>query len=392
MRSVTIIMLLLLAMTTSALTQGACHGKDSIQYQALMSLYNATGGSNWTFPSWMSGYAWGTTSDYCTWLGVSCYPYTACAVGSLQLNGIGMQGRLPTEMSSLTSLVRFVVYQNNLLEGRIDFALDRMEVLDLSGTHIAGSLNFSSSAGCKLWDLGLSGSAIGSLDISGCQSLTYMDIGYSAVTELEISGNYSELISLVASSNNLTDMPVGLCQPQLQLLYLDHNHYTDADMIPCLRRLKNVTRLMIQHNELSKLDFSHWEWDHLGYLDVSYNKLSGNTNNWYFPSLTSLLAAGNSFSGYVPAYISPVITNLYLADNNLSLFQGFESQMLVLDVRGNPITYQADPSLVPNWEILTRDTDGFICPTLGLDGTLLTIMVSKSFYEGIDVCMYAGWD
>ena len=95
-----------------ALLAPAAHGND--QFNALSSLYVATGG-----PSWTNKEFWMTGSDPCTpneWEGSTC---TSGAVKELDLAANNLAGALPTQLGLLILMTKNLVLDNNLLSSTL---------------------------------------------------------------------------------------------------------------------------------------------------------------------------------------------------------------------------------------------------------------------------------
>ncbi len=86
--------------------------------EALISLYNQTGGSNWTSNSgWL-----GESGTECSWLGVSCL---GGHVNRLDLNNRGLTGTIPRELVLLSNLKELDL-SHNQLKGNIPYELGKI--------------------------------------------------------------------------------------------------------------------------------------------------------------------------------------------------------------------------------------------------------------------------
>ena len=76
---------------------------------ALTAFYNAAGGANWTNRT-----NWLTTSDYCSWFGVTCNKPLALGgvVIGIELNNNNLTGTLSDQISCLKSLKTFYINEN----------------------------------------------------------------------------------------------------------------------------------------------------------------------------------------------------------------------------------------------------------------------------------------
>ena len=120
-------------------------------YAALMALYNATDGANWTNHT-----GWGTTScDVCGWHAVNC---TDGRVTQLYLDSHNLVGALPAEIGNLTAL-RYIGMQNNHLSGPIPTTIGNLvnlSGLDLNSNQLSGTIPASIGNIPTLLGLGLS--------------------------------------------------------------------------------------------------------------------------------------------------------------------------------------------------------------------------------------------
>ena len=90
---------------------------------ALIAIYNSTGGPSWsTSSNWLGG-----AGTECTWHGVSCDP-TESSVVSLSLGDNNLTGPLPPDIGSLTSLEELFL-SGNALSGPIPSAIGSLSSL-----------------------------------------------------------------------------------------------------------------------------------------------------------------------------------------------------------------------------------------------------------------------
>ena len=80
---------------------------DTAQHDALLAIYNATSGANWTNNEhWLE-----TDVSECVWFGVTC-DATNTQVVSIALAGNGLDGVFPDVLTALPSLVSVFLYSN----------------------------------------------------------------------------------------------------------------------------------------------------------------------------------------------------------------------------------------------------------------------------------------
>ena len=93
-----------------------------IERDALVALYNSTGGANWRDNTgWL-----GAAGTECDWYGVTC---SSASVSSLNLIYNSLSGSIPPELGNLTNL-SFLQLSNNSLTGPIPSELSNLQKLD----------------------------------------------------------------------------------------------------------------------------------------------------------------------------------------------------------------------------------------------------------------------
>jgi hypothetical protein len=219
---------------------------------ALIDLYNATQGSQWTNRAGWNGAA-GTE---CYWAGVTCDAAQATVV-SLSLANNNLHGTL-TALTPFTNLTLFDVSQN-VLTGSIPplTGLSKLQVF-------------------KVWSNQLSGPL---------PSLS----GLTALQELRVWSN--QLTGAVPSLSGATN-----------LTYFDAQSNQLSGTIPALAQLTGLQELIVSNNQLSGTMPDLTGLASLRKLDVSFNHLTGpvaglSTNS----SLQTLYIDHNNFSGSLPA-------------------------------------------------------------------------------------------
>ena len=169
---------------------------------ALVALYNATDGENWT-----DNTGWLTTDTPCSWDGVGCSSGTN--VTNLSLGWNYLSGTIPPELGNLTNLTQLFL-DGNQLSGSIPTELGnltKLTYLDLSSNdQLNGSIPTELGNLTKLTQLFLDGNQL------------------SGAIPPEL-GSLTNLISLYLSDNQLSgSIPVELGSLiQLQSLYLRGN-------------------------------------------------------------------------------------------------------------------------------------------------------------------------
>ena len=310
--------------------------------EALVALYNATGGANWT-----NNDGWLTNAPIGQWHGTTTD--ASGRVTRLDLADNQLTGSIPDELGSLSSL-EVLDLNDNQLTGEIPPELGSLSNLthlylhdnQLSGEIPAGLGNLSSLEWLWLQRNQLSGvpPELGSL--SNLENLDLSDNQLSGVpSEL---GSLSNLENLDLSDNQLSGVPSELGSlSNLTHLYL-HDNQLSGEIPPELDSLSNLEWLWLQRNQLSweipaelgslsnleNLDLSDNQLSgvpaelgslsNLENLDLSDNRLSGVLAELgSLSNLESLDLSDNQLSG-VPSELGSLsnLTHLYLHDNQLS--------------------------------------------------------------------------
>jgi len=256
------------------LLAGASHAQiPQTERNALIALYNSTGGADWTNNAgWM-----GAAGTECDWYGITC---SNGSVTALRLSGNSLSGRIPSELGNLTNLTGLYLHDNSL-----------------SGSIPSELGNLTNLRDLFLYNNSLSGNI--PPELGNLSMLLRLPLGRNS-----LSGNIpSELGNLT----NLTN------------LSLDENRLS-GNIPPELGNLNSLTRLILPNNSLSGSIPS--ELGNLTNLTLLY--LNGNSLSGSIPSelggltnLTNLYLNDNSLSGSIPSELGN-LTNLAVLnlDNN----------------------------------------------------------------------------
>jgi len=102
-----------------------------IECNYLVSLYNATGGANWTTKT-----GWLANNTPCSWYGITC---ANGHVTSISIGPNNIVGTLQSNLTSLTAIQTFDIHQNNLT-GTIPLLPSTLTLLDLSYNNLSGTI------------------------------------------------------------------------------------------------------------------------------------------------------------------------------------------------------------------------------------------------------------
>ena len=249
--------------------------------EALIALYEATGGDNWTHND-----NWCSDKPVSEWYGIYCNDNgTVCDISLADNN---LAGEIPKEISNLTQLIALRL-ENNHLTGEIPQSITTLiELRDLSlrNNQLSGTIpqNIEDLTNLMCLDLGrnnLRGTIPNSITtLTNLESLTLIDNQLSGSIPEDI-GNLSNLYSLVLTDNYLSGtIPESITNLTiLYQLWLDDNQLSGT--IP-----ENIGNLMNLHE-----------------LHLDSNLLTGtipeNLSN--LSNLESLRLNSNHLSGDIPS-------------------------------------------------------------------------------------------
>uniref|UniRef100_A0A0E0G349 Protein kinase domain-containing protein n=1 Tax=Oryza nivara TaxID=4536 RepID=A0A0E0G349_ORYNI len=218
---------------------------DASDAAALGNLY-----SSWNSPSQLAGWSAGGGGDPCGagWQGISC---SGAGVTEM-LAGVGLDGSLGYELSSLFSL-KTLDLSNNNLHGSIPYQLPpNLTYLNLATNNLSGNLPYS---------------------ISNMVSLEYLNVSHNSLSQQigDLFGSLNSLSELDVSFNKLT-----------------------GDLPNSLGSLSNLSSLYMQNNQLTG------SVNVLSGLSLTtLNIANNNFNGWIpqeFSSIPDLTLGGNSFT------------------------------------------------------------------------------------------------
>jgi Leucine-rich repeat (LRR) protein len=293
------------------------------EIDALMAIYEATGGENWT-----RSYNWGVgnpaTIPY--WRGVSCN--SDGNVISLGLWNNNLVGELPPEIGELTFLEEIALYNNHItnLPSEIG-SLQHLKKLLLAGNQLT-SIPVEISELDLLQTLWLQGnqlSGIIPLEICSLSTLETLELRGNQFTTIppEING-LTSLKDLDISENILAGSIPGEIGDlsELKKLWLFGNQLT-GNIPPEIGKLTALTALLLQDNQLSgNLPTEIGNMISLEALSLKNNQISGSIPSSFgnLTRLANLHLGYNELTGEIPPELGNMesLWALYLYGNNLS--------------------------------------------------------------------------
>ena len=292
--------------------------------EALVALYNATGGANWT-----DNTNWLTTAPIDQWRGVTTD--SQGRITELNLTSNQLMGETPPELADLTSL-KLLRLGGNELTGPIPTwlgGLTNLEELHLWENELTGTIPAELSSLTKLQGLALSDNLLtGGIPpelgtLSNLQELYLWGNELTGAIPSEL-GRLSKLQRLSLSDNQLTGtIPTWLGSlTDLQELYLWGNGLVGT--IPSeLARLTKLDMLALGHNQLTgKIPAELVGLSELRELSLTSNQLTGTIPTWLgtLTKLEDLRLWGNELSGEIPTELGNLtnLEQLHLNSNQLT--------------------------------------------------------------------------
>ena len=373
---------------------GSSGGRDR---EALVALYNATGG-----PNWADSTNWLSEAPIGEWYGV-----TADATGRvthLDLNHNNLSGPIPAELGNLSNLRELVLWQNQL-SGPIPSALQNLTQLahlDLDVNRLSGTIPAWLGDLEALTELHLRHNQFeGSIppELGKLPSLTLLSLHDNLLTGQIPSelGNLSSLTDLRLNNNRLTgSIPAWLGDlSNLTVLYLGRNELTGP--IPTeLQNLSKLKGLGLWEIQLSGTVPS-WigEFTELERLYLSRNQLTGPIPVWLgnLSNLTRLNLGGNQLTGSIPPELGNLskLTHLQLYQNQFTgpipTQLGNLSNLTVLALYGNQLTGSIPPGLgnlskLIHLQLYRNQLTGPIPSQLGSLSALKELILHRNQFTG----------
>ena len=340
---------------------------------ALVALYNATDGDNWsTSTDWLSDKPMGD------WYGVDTG--RDGRVTSLWLADNGLSGEMPSALGNLNKLTDLVLWDNQL-DGRIPPELGNLTNLE------------------ELWldSNGLSGSIppeLGNLPDLETLALDHNELSGSIPPEL---GNLTNLQWLLLGSNGLSgSIPPELGNlTNLQWLWLHHNQLS-GDIPRELGNLTNLQWLLLEFNELSgPIPLELGNLPNLEDLALDHNELSGPIPPELgdLPDLENLALQFNDLSGSIPPELGNLTNLQWLLLNGNELNGDIPPELSKLTnlqwlwLHHNQLSGDIPRELgnLSSLQYLYLDSNQ-LTGILPLDLTKLTNLQEFNFHNNLDLC------
>jgi hypothetical protein len=316
-----------LAKAATAFSCATASGLPTAECEALVALYNATGGSGW-----FNQTGWLQTNTPCTWYGVSCKNER---VTGLALNNQRLSGALPAQISALTALEALYLDNNQLVSIPPQIgSLSSLRYLSLGNNHLTslpveiGNLTFLRGLRVSENELNSLPLQIGNLSLlSGLNlennQLSVLPVEIGSLLGLEtltlwnnqlisLPDEIGALVSLrhlYLNDNQLTALPAGIGYLG-NLRYLDVSHNQLAELPAGMGSLLNLNAINLTGNQLTDLPDEFSSLTNLQYLRLGENQLSSLPS--VIPDLANLdmlSLHGNPLSGELPSSLTALSLN-----------------------------------------------------------------------------------
>lgn len=299
---------------TNTARSAAVTDVSQVEKDALLAIYNSTGGANWTNKT-----GWDFSTPVVSWddntkTGWYGIIVTNGHITSLVLNRNNLVGTIPPSNLVQLSNLQYLLLNNNSLSGNISSdirLLNNLINLDLSSNQFTGSIPSEIGQLINLQSLNLSRnqisgeipSTIGSL--SNLKNITLSVNKLTGTLPQEIS-NLTNLESLSVGNNKLSgNIYVITTLRNLTHFDIETNEFTG--IIPTeIGMLNKLQYIFTASNKLSgNIPVEIGQLTNLIYLRLSQNNLSGNIPSeiGQLTKLTNLDLSGNQLDGSIPKTI-----------------------------------------------------------------------------------------
>ncbi|QSE95857.1 T9SS type A sorting domain-containing protein [Fulvivirga lutea] len=286
---------------------------------ALVALYNATDGDNWTN-------SWDINGNPYEWEGVS---WDNSRVSRLYFYGNNLNGSLPEEIGNLTALKSLNIGNNNSLSGDIPSSIGNLlslEYIDFFQTSIS-SIPPDINKLVNLVSLESTFSNITSLpeELFSLVNLTELNL-FSNNLNGEIPTQIGELSNLIYLNLGNNDFNNATLTSEIlkltKLERLDLRGCSITNLPQNFSELTSLTNLNLSNNSFESIPDVIWELNQLTFLDLSNNDFSPSQFPIDIVNLTALKGlylSNANLTGSIPVELSQMqtLTGIRLSDNEL---------------------------------------------------------------------------
>ncbi|KAM7491919.1 hypothetical protein LguiA_034840 [Lonicera macranthoides] len=284
--------------------------------------------------------SWNTSTDCCTWDGVTCHGRTGHVIG-LDLSCSQLQGTINpnSTLFNLSHLKRLNLAHNNFYPSQISLEFGRfastLTHLNLSSSSFSGQIASQILTLSKLVSLDLSRdfSDNGNLSIAP-RIFRLLLLNLTRLTEISLSNvNISSVFPMNLSSSlkfldlSSTGLHGALPDSISNIKSLNHLRLSDCEFSGSIpESIGNLTQISVL--DLSYSNFSGEfpstisKLELLSHLDISNNKLQGHIPNVFakLRNMSYLSLQGNNFNGPLPSSIANLtqLVHLDLSSNSIT--------------------------------------------------------------------------
>lgn len=315
-----------------------------VEYAALQSLYDSSGGENWVWFNSSRQWDFSGASDPCIdrWEGVFCpsdcaFNQSACCVTGLDLRLHNMSGTLPSQLSDLIN-IEMLDLSFNFIRGAIPNEigdLHSMRLLDMSYLCLQGEIPPTLMGLSKLERLYLVHNHLSGPipPLSGLSSLLDLDLSENAIrnsTRVDYNASRSfSIIETLSAGSGYVKYPTwalelffnSTCGPGFSSIGLS------GSVPESLAELSKLERCFLSMNSLSgEVPFiSSLHMPNLTVLDLSINFLASTipTEIATFSNLNLLSLSDNALTGTIPSVLFSNMPHLEVLDLSDNLLNGF---------------------------------------------------------------------
>ena len=218
-------------------------------------------------------------------------------------------------VSGLTKLTDLSLAYNSISDISAVSGLTNLTRLELGGNSIS---DISAVSGLtKLTDLSLAYNSISDISaVSGLTNLTRLELAYNSISDISAVSGLTNLIWLRLRNNSISDISAVSGLTNLRRLWLENNSISDISAVAGLTKL---TELNLGGNNISDISAL------AGLTKLKSPEIQGSTSD--FPALS---LGNNRISD-----LSPLVANTGLGEGD------------IVDVRGNPLSYQSINTHIP---------------------------------------------
>ncbi len=261
---------ILLLIAVSLFTKLSIAQVSLTDFNALIALYNATGGNNWTDKT-----NWSTTVNNVSdnWYGVKI---SGGRVVEIDLHNNNLIGSVPSEIGNLSSLYYLFLNDNKLTSIPMEIGgLSELTKLYI-GSNLLSNIPSEICNLNKLVELSICKNQLTNIpnEIGDLSALKYFDLSVNQLTSIPVGiGKLSALTDLYLGANKLTTVPIEIGNlSSLKTLSIVENQLTS---IPSeIGKLTALESLRLHYNQLTNIPVEIGNLSSITYLGIGSNLIA----------------------------------------------------------------------------------------------------------------------